>query len=152
VRLYSPFPLHRSWETEGGLELLTLLPTTACLSHTFVVEFSIRARGFLSMQNMPEVSRILQQYNFHRKRNSSMFVFPVVRLESIARRKDQLTREYFSFRSYTYARLLCIYTCRRFIQVIYTSLRSVVCVDIWIYIYIYIYSYIYIYTLIPNVS
>ncbi|KYN28202.1 hypothetical protein ALC57_02262 [Trachymyrmex cornetzi] len=52
-------------------ELLTLLPTTTCLSHTFVVEFSIRARGFLSMQNMPKVSQILQQYNFHRKRNSS---------------------------------------------------------------------------------
>ncbi|KYQ53166.1 hypothetical protein ALC60_07896 [Trachymyrmex zeteki] len=54
-------------------ELLTLLPTTTCLSHTFVVEFSIRARGFLSMQNMSKVSQILQQYNFHRKRNSSMF-------------------------------------------------------------------------------
>ncbi|EGI59954.1 hypothetical protein G5I_11874 [Acromyrmex echinatior] len=52
-------------------ELLTLLPTTTCLSHTFVVEFSIRARGFLSMQNMPKVSQILQQYNFHRKCNSS---------------------------------------------------------------------------------
>ncbi|EZA52924.1 hypothetical protein X777_07394 [Ooceraea biroi] len=51
----------------------------ACLSHTFVVEFSIRARGFLSMQNMLEVSRILQ-YNFH---------FLSVQLECVSRCRQE---------------------------------------------------------------
>lgn len=67
-----------SGETDGGLEPLTLLPTAVCLTHTFVVEFSIWARGFLSMQNMPKVSRILQRYNFHCERAARVcFVFPV---------------------------------------------------------------------------
>jgi len=98
-------------ETDGALELLTLL-TTVCLSHTFVVEFSIWLRGFLSMQNMPEVPRILQQYNFHRECNSSMFRVSSSTTGKYRSWKRSAYSEYFS--SYpllsTYILCVCVYT------------------------------------------
>lgn len=105
-------------KTVGGSELLTLLPTTDCLSHTFVVEFSIWVRGFLSMQNTPKVSRILHRYNFHRECNSSMF-----------RVSGSATGEYRPWKRSAHSRIF-------YIPLVY------VCIRIYVFIYALRYTYI----------